>query len=166
MISVQLVPARPDQITLLQNLWQLYSHDFTEYLRIDVDAEGRFPYDFEFSDYFEKTGHWPYIAMMGENIAGFVLFSDRVMGDRKKGRHMEEFFIMRRFRRKGIGRSMAFQAFDTFAGYWEVSEVMTNQPAIQFWRQVIGDYTGGKYQETTRKGTDVDVLIQMFDANG
>lgn len=164
MISVQLVPAKPKQITLLQNLWQLYSHDFTEFLRIDVDAEGRFPYDFEFSNYFEKAGHWAYIANVGENIAGFVLFTDNVMQGRGKGRHMEEFFILRRFRRKGIGRSMAFQAFDTYQGIWEVSEVATNQPAIQFWRKVIEDYAG-KFSETTRKGKEVDVVIQVFDTS-
>lgn len=165
MTSVQLVPAKSDQIVLLQNLWQLYSHDFTEFLRIDVDDQGCFPYDFDFKEYFERSGHWAYIAHVGENIAGFALISDKVSQTRLKGRHVDEFFIMRRFRGKGIGRSIAFQAFDTYQGYWEVSEVTTNVPAIKFWRKVIGDYTHDNFRETTRKGTEIDILIQMFDTS-
>lgn len=163
-MNIQLVAAQPNQIATLQNLWQLYSHDFTEFLPEDVDELGLYPYDFDFEDYFQKPGYWAYLARVGGNIAGFALFSDWVTLGHGKGRHMEEFFVLRRYRGKGIGRSIAFQAFETYLGYWEVSEVATNIPAIAFWRKVISDYTDGNYQETRRSGRDTDIVLQMFDS--
>src|SRR5438105_2666155 len=101
-MNISLVAAAPDQIGTLQNLWQLYSHDFTEFLPEDVNEQGLYSFDFDFQEYFEKAGRWPYFAMAGEHIAGFALFSDWVTRGPGKGRHMEEFFILRRYRGKGI----------------------------------------------------------------
>ena len=56
-------------------------------------------------------------------------------------------------------------AFDTYSGYWEVSEIATNTPAIAFWRKVIGDYTDGQFDEIARKGRDTDIVIQRFDSS-
>ena len=58
-----------------------------------------------------------------------------------------EFFIMRKFYRKGFGNEAAVKLFDLFPGNWSITQIEKNEPARNFWRKVIRDYTGGSYIE-------------------
>jgi len=60
---------------------------------------------------------------------------------------ISEFFIMRNYRRRGVGAMVALHIFDMFPGKWEVQETANNRAAHAFWRKVIGDYTQGAYKE-------------------
>ena len=73
-----------------------------------------------------------------------------------------EFFIMRKFYRRGFGKIAAMKLFDLFPGNWSITQVEKNQPARYFWRKVIGEYTGGNYIE---KFDDYNRSIQEFVTN-
>lgn len=165
MISIELLPASADQRRVFENLWQLYTHDFTEYLDEQVNESGLFPFDFDFRRYWERDGFFPYLARVHGRIAGFSLVSSRIHYRSGPGRHVDEFFVLRRYRRRGIGRSLAFQTFDTYQGYWEVSEVGPNQPAQAFWRKVIGDYTDQHFEEHSDKSGQMEIVCQSFDSS-
>jgi predicted acetyltransferase len=60
---------------------------------------------------------------------------------------LSEFFVLRRFRRLGVGRDAAQLIFNRFAGQWEVTEYLRNAGAVSFWRRVIAAYTRGTYTE-------------------
>ncbi len=62
-------------------------------------------------------------------------------------RSISEFFVMRKYRRKGIGKLVAWQVFDLFPGQWEVGQYDKNDPAKIFWQEVIGAYTNGNYRK-------------------
>lgn len=167
MESIELVPAERSQIVVLKHFWQLYLHDFSEFMEpgdegAEVDEQGLFNYDFPLERYFDNPRFWAYLASVRGYLAGFVLISDRVRFRRGPGRYVDEFFVLRRYRRKGIGRALAFQTFETFQGYWEVAEIPGNKPAQTFWRQVIGDYTGGRYEEIITPDGEV---WQHFDSS-
>ena len=53
--------------------------------------------------------------------------------------------------------------FDTFPGKWEVTQLTSNVEAQKFWRRVIGEYTGGRYEETPRP--DGRGVMQRFDTS-
>ncbi len=167
MTIVQLVPARPSQLDVLRNLWQLYMHDFTEFMQAgdpgaEVDEQGLYPYEFDLARYWGRPGFWAYVPRVKDRIAGFVLVSDRLRFRKGPGRYIDEFFVLRRYRGKGIGRSLAFQTFDTFRGYWEIAEIPGNKPAQAFWRRVIRDYTHDRFEEiTTLEGE----IWQHFDSS-
>jgi predicted acetyltransferase len=65
---------------------------------------------------------------------------------------LSEFFVLRKFRRLGVGRDAATLIFNRFAGQWEVTEYARNPGAVNFWRQVIGAYTRGAYAERSADG--------------
>lgn len=65
---------------------------------------------------------------------------------------MSEFFISRSARRRGFGRSALRLIFDRFAGQWEVVQNQRNPGAVDFWRRVIAQYTGGDYRERLGNG--------------
>ena len=52
---------------------------------------------------------------------------------------------MKKYRRRGVGRTAARMVFDLFPGGWEVSQWRSNLPAQRFWKQVIDEYTAGEY---------------------
>jgi len=58
-----------------------------------------------------------------------------------------EFFVMRKYRRQGIGEYAAACVFDLWPGKWEVNQIAAHSASTDFWRKVIGRYTHGQYAE-------------------
>jgi predicted acetyltransferase len=97
-----------------------------------------------------------------DQLAGFALVCEHSwLGNH--GKMIAEFFVMRKYRGQGVGRAAAYAVFDAFPGHWEVSQLAQNLPAQKFWRQVIGEYTRGKYREVILDNTDWQGPVQMFD---
>lgn len=84
--------------------------------------------------------------------AGFAMVVRETQGSREADYRMAEFFIERRHRRRGVGRSAVRLILDRFAGRWEILEYTRNPAAVQFWRRVVADYTRGKYRERVNAG--------------
>ena len=61
--------------------------------------------------------------------------------------NIAEFFVMKKYRRKGVGKVAAMKVFDMFPGGWEISQWNNNLPAQKFWEEVVKDYTDGKYDK-------------------
>jgi predicted acetyltransferase len=64
-----------------------------------------------------------------------------------------DFYITPKYRRQGVGVQAARAAFDLYHGRWVVYQLERNLAARAFWQQVIGDYTGGAYQNLS-EGTE------------
>ncbi len=45
---------------------------------------------------------------------------------------MDEFFVMRKYRRKGVGEIVAREVFDRLPGTWEVGQIAPNEVARKF----------------------------------
>jgi predicted acetyltransferase len=60
---------------------------------------------------------------------------------------MAEFFVLRKYRRAGVGTRAAHRIFGTYAGEWEVRQRSTNVSATSFWRTAISVYTAGQFTE-------------------
>ncbi len=168
MPDVTLIPLRRDDLPTLENLLQLYLYDFSPYLCDDPDEQigedGRYNPGFNTARYAGRHGYWGYLARVDGRLAGFSLVSDRVRY-RPIGRHVDEFFVLRCYRRRGVGRAMAFQTFDTYRGYWEITEIAPNLPAIAFWQTVIDSYTGGRFRDFTEVWGEQVHPIQTFDSS-
>ncbi len=63
--------------------------------------------------------------------------------------NIAEFFVMKKYRQKGVGRAAAMKIFNMFRGGWEISQWINNLPAQNFWGKVIAEYTNGKYDTFT-----------------
>jgi predicted acetyltransferase len=94
--------------------------------------------------------------LLHKQPAGFAVVSIRrgsgPPGEAANPFRMTEFFIARPLRRRGVGRAAVRLLFDRFAGEWLVTQSRRNAPAVAFWRRVIAQYSGGRYQE--RAGGD------------
>jgi len=158
MVTIQEVEY--DQKSTLKNLIELYKYDFTEFDPEDVNEHGL--YDYQYLDhYWTEEGRHPFFIRVDGKLAGFALV--RKMGaieDSKSIYSVAEFFVMKKYRQRGVGQDAAYQLFNRFSGVWKVAQIEENIPAQLFWRKTIGKYTNHNYQEV--KEADWDGPIQIF----
>lgn len=160
-----MIEAGREDKTLPETLLQLYQYDFSEIMDGDTAADGRFEY-VSLDDAWPQPGYHAYIVRVDGQLAGFALVTRRshFTGDTNVT-DMEEFFIMRKYRRAGVGREVATRLFDLFPGRWEVREPEPNAGATAFWRRVIGEYTGGRYQDQVVNDERRQGRYQSFDTS-
>ena len=159
---ISLSPASKAERPALDNLMQLYIYDWSELRPLDVRDDGRFP-DYPLDAYWADSRRHPLLLRVDGRLAGFALVSE---GSRLTGApgvfDMAEFFVMRRFRRKGVGLAAASMAFDRFKGLWEIRQHDENTAATAFWRRAIDRYTGGNYREVRWDDRAWTGPVQMF----
>lgn len=156
-------PVKSDR-ELIRRMMELYNYDFSEFENSDLDEHGQFGYgDLDYF-WFEPT-HATFIVTVDAKLAGFVLVDNEVVIDGNE-RSITEFFVMRKYRRHGVGRQVAVEVFKRLPARWEVRVMQTNVPAQVFWRKVIADYTHGAYQEETFENDDWTGPVFYFDNRG
>lgn len=145
---IEIEPASQDDALLLRNLTHLYAYDFGVVMEWPLDNDGTVFTIGNFDDYFEKPDHTPLLLKYQGHPAGFALVHPWSNPDEAEW-DLEEFFIVRQHRRNGLGKALAFHAFDQFRGRWIVRQLPRNEPAIAFWRAILDEYTGGDFEERT-----------------
>jgi predicted acetyltransferase len=70
---------------------------------------------------------------------------------------------LRKYRRQGIGKRAAFDVFDRFPGKWEIRQIQPNVTAQKFWKNVIGEYTKNRFEETCLDNDSWHGPVQSFD---
>ena len=145
--SVSLVVAARDQEPILANLLELYIHDFSEFHPMDMGPDGRFGYK-NLSEYWSEPCRQPFLIAVDEELAGFALVKKarRLSGDGQVGGDsvwdMAEFFIVRAYRRHGIGLAAAHLVWHQFPGSWQVRVMHSNRAALQFWQRAVDTFAG------------------------
>lgn len=144
-MKIRVEPVLPEQKSVLVQMMELYNYDFSEFSGDDINEYGYFGYA-HIDDYWNEKGRYPFFIRADGKLAGLALVrSCSEYTDLSDPHNIAEFFVMKKYRRKGAGRAVAVKIFDTFPGGWEVSVWKNNLPAQSFWKQVISEYTGGKY---------------------
>jgi hypothetical protein len=44
-VNIEIIPSLPEQEPVLANLLELYAHDFSEFIDLELGADGRFGYE-------------------------------------------------------------------------------------------------------------------------
>jgi predicted acetyltransferase len=160
---MDILRATPAEHELLRNLYPLYLHDLSEFGdEYQLDARGCWQPDYLGTWLSPSPEVHPLLLRWEGRTVGFAFVGQAPFPYMTPGRdfRLSEFFILRSQRRKGLGRRAARAVFDRFQGVWEVSQLPANRTAIDFWRSVIRDYTGGTFQDTEVDGTPG----QVFDS--
>ena len=140
-VQIEVIPATPEQIPILANLIELYAHDFSEFHDLELGADGRFGYK-HLPMYWGDPDRHPFLVKVDGRLAGFVLAKrgSEVSGDEDVW-DVAEFFIIRGYRRSGIGTEVAHEVWRRFPGKWEVRVMKTNDRAKEFWERAITRFT-------------------------
>lgn len=125
----------------MANLLELYAHDFSEFIDLQLQPDGRFGYP-GLSRYWREDGCVPLLVRVDGQLAGCVLIAkgSRISADPQVW-DMAEFFIARGYRRRGLGAAVAHEIWRRFPGAWEVRVLEGNQRAQAFWEAAIDAFT-------------------------
>jgi len=162
-MRVELVPIDLSAAPVLARLMQLYAHDFSEFMKIDMNDQALFATP-DVQQYIGVTGRHPFFVTVDGQLAGFVIVDEKSrLGSQQSPLDVAEFFVLRGRRRAGVGRLIASTIFSRFRGRWEVRQVMANVAATAFWRSVIRQYTSGTFEETIFDDERWRGPVQRFD---
>jgi predicted acetyltransferase len=146
--AVYLQPATLEQAPALENLFELYAHDLSAAFELEVGDDGRFGAARLTRFWREPERCFPFLIRVGSALGGFALAtrgspatSDPTDLD------VAEFFVLRRYRRSGVGRLAAGALWDRLPSRWIVRVAERNQGARPFWTRTIADYTQRRFTE-------------------
>ncbi|MCC6920479.1 MAG: GNAT family N-acetyltransferase [Alphaproteobacteria bacterium] len=139
---VAVSPAAPHERPLVEGLFQFYAYDFSEFAApdspdFDFDASGRFaPYAY-LDSYWREEGRVPLLIRIDGRLAGFALLNRHSHRGGAIERNMAEFFVARRFRRRGVAQEALRRILADFPGAWEIAVSERNTGALAFWPRAI-----------------------------
>lgn len=142
-LKVDVVRAECDQRPLIEGLFQFYIYDFSEFQPADspdfeLNAEGRYePYPY-LDRYWADAACTPLLIRLGARVAGFALINAFAHSGGAVDHGMAEFFVLRKYRRAGIGALAVGQILRAHPGRWEIAIAARNQPALAFWPRAVG----------------------------
>lgn len=149
---IQLQPASLNEYPVIQNMARFYVYDMSEYFGNDngwIMPENGLYECIDFKKYWQNDYSFPFIVRYGNELAGFAIV-DKNGSDPAIDFNMAQFFIIRKFKHKGIAREAAFKCFNQFKGTWEVMVIPGNEGAYRFWRRIILKYTHHQFIEYTK----------------
>ena len=141
---LELRKAQQHDFPALQHMLELYQYELSDIWLQDTDSKAKYGYDLQRHKQSERFH--AHVALEGLQYVGFALVAPAVV-TRKEGSWMEQFFIIKRFRRSGAGYALAQHVLGSHPGAWEVGQVPLNHAAQAFWRIVIAKLTSGAYVE-------------------
>ena len=159
-----------DKVTIknelvFRNLWQFFGYDFSEMNNMDLNEEGIFVLPPDYHEFIEDDQYCSYIIKVDGNHAGLAVIK---FIEEESVNYFRHFFIIRKFRNKGIGKSVVHKIVDLYPGKWRVSQFDYNKPAIHFWRKSVGAYTCDNYIEVRRsdgKGPQQEFKCRLSTQN-
>jgi predicted acetyltransferase len=140
--NIELVPAALEQQPIVANLLELYIHDFSEFLHLELGADGRFGYP-DLPLYWSAPGRHPFLVKVDGEWAGLVLIKkEPAASNRQPTWDIAEFFIVRGYRGRRIGTRVAHEVWRSIPGPWTVRVMQLNHAALPFWEHAITAFTG------------------------
>ena len=152
--EVVLEVATAHDAPVLSNLMELYAHDLSAVFSLELGPDGRFGYE-RLPLYWSEPEHrFPFFLRYGGRLVGFALITrGSPASDDPEDFDVAEFFVVRRYRRCGVGRRAAFLLWDRYPVRWIVRVSEGNHGGCHFWGRVIAEYTHGALTQTTRPGS-------------
>jgi predicted acetyltransferase len=151
---------------LLSNLLELYIHDLSAaFPEIELGADGRFGYRPLALYWSQPDRRFAFLIRCDDRIAGFALVTrGSPATDDPDVFDVAEFFILRRYRRAGVGRQAAEQLWTRQPGRWIVRVFEGNSGAVSFWSHVIEGFTGKAETVIERPGHPPSWRVFSFES--
>jgi predicted acetyltransferase len=158
---VRLRAIRRNDRATVRRLLQLYIYDLGGD-RWDVASDGTFGSHAWHKRFWTRRGRQHFIILVGAKPAGFALVRDRAHFAGAGVREISEFFVLRKYRRRGVGSYAARTLFARFPGRWELAELTWNVGARRFWHRLIRHCAVGEVIERRRRHGDLGFFVQHF----
>ena len=136
-LTVELIPTGPEHIELIRNLYQFYAYESSDWEQEDVEVDGRFYiHDEHLARYWQEPQWSANLILVDGYIAGFLLVERSELAG-LDAQELADLFILKRYRRKGIGSAIATQVLCSGAANWLVRFYDQDEVSQAFWRTVL-----------------------------
>lgn len=173
----ELIAAARKQKPILADLLQLYIEEFSAFVSVPVGVDGRFVYK-SLPSYWTEPGRHPFLIRVGKEWGGFVfvkqgseISSSEIAHDiahdiahHKDCWDMAEFFVLDKYRRRGLGSNVAHAVWRAFPGRWEVRVMEWHKAAHAFWSEAIAAFAGHKVASTPIEAHGRKWRVFAFDS--
>jgi predicted acetyltransferase len=136
--------AQPEDFPAIGRMLELYQYELSDIWDQELDADGEFGSDT--SRHRQAQRFFAHVLLVDQHYAGFALVAP-AMVTQEEGFWMEQFFVLKKYRKAGHGLALARHVFQSHPGAWEVGQMPGNAAARQFWRSVVSRVTQGSFAE-------------------
>ncbi len=158
-MNIQLIRIEENARHVLENLFGYYIYDMSEYMGWNPNQDGKFTYNPTHLDpYWQQEDHIPFFIYLGAELAGFALI--RRYPENPSVYDMAQFFVLRKFKGRGVGRHALAQIVAAFPGQWQIRVLLENSGALHFWKSAVTSLVGLAY--TLSKQNDVDLIMHFI----
>lgn len=127
----------PGEAGALAQLFQLYCYDNSAWSGEDVLADGRYDVcDGGLAEYVHAPGHTAHWIEVDGALAGFYL-TEPAMAGTLAVQEFSDFFILRKYRRRGLALEVVRRVLLGSAQAWLVATFRDDAAACAFWRQAF-----------------------------
>ena len=162
MARVTLRPLRAPDVPIVRRLVQLYIYDLVGE-RWGVEADGTYAPPRWHRRFWLRDGRHHFIVRVDGRPAGFALVRELPATAGVPTRELAEFFVLRTYRRRGVGTRVARALFARFPGRWELSVLTWNVIARPFWRGVIRRLAVGRAVARSRRQGELTSVVWHFE---
>lgn len=139
-MNIEITLANINQSPVIAQLYELYTYEMTDLADFDINDNGFYGYD-DLPLYWEESKRYPYLIWINKKIGGFVLVQQgSPINDDTRIWDIAEFFVMRKFRGKGIGQFVAHHLWRQHQGEWQIRVWENNNVAHKFWDKTIQNF--------------------------
>lgn len=153
--------AQVNEKHLVFRMLQFHLHDLSLYSGDELKEDGEFEYRY-FEDYWADLDRQVYLCRIAGDIVGFAMVNKFGISAHLD-QSMAEFFILNKYRGKGIGRRFACSVFDMYPGIWEVLAYRENVGAVSFWSNVLNGYVRGDLEVSSKMIGESVRSIWLFE---
>jgi predicted acetyltransferase len=150
------------EIAIVKRLLQLYIYDLVGE-RWGVERDGTYAPSAWHRHFWRRDGRYHFVVRVGGRPAGFALVRELPRVGGLRAREMAEFFVLRTYRRRGVGTRVARALFARFPGRWELSVLTSNATARPFWRRLIRRVAVGRISTYARRKGEVTSIVWRFE---
>jgi predicted acetyltransferase len=163
-MTIELIAAANEDIPALRRLMQFYLYDIASLDQWDIGPDGLYGNPQRIESFWDDGRYDKFLIKVDGILAGFAFTSSAADESNESAHVIQEFFVLRRYRRAGVGRIVATRLFENSCGTWKVSVMASNAPAQGFWARIIGDFTGKEPCEFTVSPSPEDQVLFRFSA--
>lgn len=166
MTRVTLESAGAEQAELFGNLLELYIHDLSaQFPHVELGPDGRFGYPALASYLSGASDRFAFLIRCDDRVAGFVLARrGSPLSDDPNVLDVAEFFVLRQFRTRGVGRAAAKLLWERVPGNWTIRAAQSNPDAVRFWRSAVAAIAGERARESERRVGSANWVVFSIDA--
>ncbi|CAM3775049.1 putative acetyltransferase [Pseudomonas reidholzensis] len=136
---IELLQTDPDQAALIRNLYQFYAYESSDWEQEDVEVDGRFyVHEPHLARYWQSPGWSANLVLVDGFIAGFVLV-ERSELPGIDALELADLFIMKKYRRQGVGRAVAELLLCSEGSDWLLRCYREDPVALAFCSAVLAD---------------------------